>query len=207
MQKSLITLMLALLATLTTAAYAEQALVPQSGSGQVLCYDTAGAEIPCAGTGQDGDLQMGIPWPNPRFVDNGNGTINDNLTGLIWLKNAYCFGNGRRWTDALTSANSLTSGTCGLTDGSVAGDWRLPNKKELESLVNRRQTNPAIWLNSAGFTGVNAGTSGNYNEFYWTSTTYQNYTSYVWSFSLGTGRSALYDKSYSMITWAVRGGQ
>jgi len=43
-------------------------------------------------TGDDGDLQRGIPWPNPRFTDNEDGTVTDNLTGLIWLKDANCFG-------------------------------------------------------------------------------------------------------------------
>ena len=36
--------------------------------------------------------KKGVAWPNPRFTDNGNGTVTDNLTGLIWLKNANCFG-------------------------------------------------------------------------------------------------------------------
>ena len=37
------------------------------------------------GAGDDGDLEGGVAWPNPRFADNGDGTITDNLTGLIWL--------------------------------------------------------------------------------------------------------------------------
>lgn len=45
-----------------------------------------------ATAGEDGDLQKGLAWPSPRFTDNGNGTVTDNLTGLIWLKNADCFG-------------------------------------------------------------------------------------------------------------------
>ena len=45
--------------------------------------------------GDDGALQKGVAWPNPRFTDNGNGTVTDNLTGLIWLKNANCFGHER----------------------------------------------------------------------------------------------------------------
>ena len=35
--------------------------------------------------GDDGDLQKGVPWPDPRFTDNGDGTVTDHLTGLIWL--------------------------------------------------------------------------------------------------------------------------
>ncbi len=43
-------------------------------------------------TGDDGDYQAGVPVPNPRFTDNGDGTVTDNLTGLTWLKNASCLG-------------------------------------------------------------------------------------------------------------------
>ncbi|UCE55232.1 MAG: hypothetical protein JSV31_07260 [Desulfobacterales bacterium] len=53
---------------------------------------------PVAKTGQtdsyadcdDGDLEKGIVWPVPRFTDNEDGTVTDNLTGLVWLKNANC---------------------------------------------------------------------------------------------------------------------
>ena len=59
-------------------------------TGQTLCYDSLGAVVPCAGTGQDGEIKAGVAWPSPRFTDNSNGTVTDNLTGLIWLKNANC---------------------------------------------------------------------------------------------------------------------
>jgi hypothetical protein len=58
-----------------------------------------GQEISDA-TGDDGDLQMGVPWPNPRFTDNGDGTVIDNLTGLMWAKNANIYGT-RTWSEAL----------------------------------------------------------------------------------------------------------
>jgi len=38
-------------------------------TGQITCYDTEGTIISCEGTGQDGDLQMGIAWPEPRFTN------------------------------------------------------------------------------------------------------------------------------------------
>ena len=50
----------------------------------------------------------------------GKGTVTDNLTRLIWLKNANAFGV-RTWEQALSDANTLASGSAGLTDGSVAG--------------------------------------------------------------------------------------
>jgi hypothetical protein len=87
-------------------------------------------------TGDDGDLKKGVAWPTPRFTDNNNGTVTDNLTGLIWMKNANAFGM-RTWAQALSDANGLhDDGINDLKDGSQAGDWRLPNRKELESLVD-----------------------------------------------------------------------
>ncbi len=71
--------------------------------------------------------------PLDRFTDMGDGTIRDNASGLIWLTDASCSslegtdGVGRaNWNDANSAAAALTDGTCGLTDLSVAGDWRLP---------------------------------------------------------------------------------
>ncbi|HEY6999536.1 MAG TPA: hypothetical protein VH851_16480 [Candidatus Binatia bacterium] len=43
-------------------------------------------------TGDDGALRKGVVPPSPRFSDNANGTVIDNLTELIWLKDADCFG-------------------------------------------------------------------------------------------------------------------
>ncbi len=63
---------------------------PAQKTGQTKCYDASGTEISCSGTGQDGAYQNGATWPNPRFTYNENGTVKDNLTGLIWLKNANC---------------------------------------------------------------------------------------------------------------------
>ena len=104
-------------------------------TGQTQCWDAGGTVIPCAGTGQDGQYQAGIDpavsaifgtayntpaWTGVRFTDNGDGTVTDNLTALIWLKNANCFG-AKNWATALSDANALASGSCGLSDGSIAG--------------------------------------------------------------------------------------
>ena len=56
-----------------------------------------------------GPYREGVAWPTPRFTDNGNGTVTDNLTRLIWMKNANAFGM-KNWADALTIANTLASG-------------------------------------------------------------------------------------------------
>ena len=48
----------------------------------------------------------GVAWP-AAFIDNRDGTVLDNLTGLLWLKNANCFGRPRTWQEALDDANNL----------------------------------------------------------------------------------------------------
>jgi len=66
-----------------------------------------------------------------QAVDNGNGTIT--VGELVWLKKANCFSN-MNWGSAYSAAASLQSGACGLTDGSKAGQWRLPTADELQTL-------------------------------------------------------------------------
>ena len=176
-------------------------------TGQVTCYDLVGAVIGCAGTGQNGDLQSGVAWPNPRFVDNGNGTVVDMLTGLIWLKNANCFGV-RNWTTALADANTLASGACGLTDGTVAGQWRLPSRFELESLLDLEYYHPSLsnaagtaqWTEGDAFSGVQT------RIFYWSSTSAANSPQHAWYLFLYEGDVNYNDKRSDYYVWPVRGG-
>jgi hypothetical protein len=143
-------------------------------------------------------LQKGVAWPTPRFTDNNNGTVTDNLTGLIWLKNANAFGV-RTWVQALGDANGLKSGYAGLTDGSKAGDWRLPNLRELLSLVDYSRAPPALPANHP-FTDVTA-------SYYWSSTTVADLTNYAWhvNFYYGIGNGGY--KTDSLYVWCVRGGK
>ena len=132
-------------------------------TGQTACSDVNGNLQSCTSTGQDGEFQKGVSV-TPRFVDNANGTVKDNLTGLIWLKNTDCLGLVD-WTSALDDSNTLASGTCGLTDSSAAGSWRLPNVKELLSLVDYGRFNPAL-PEGHPFSGVTA------NGEFWSSTSH-----------------------------------
>jgi hypothetical protein len=194
-------------------------------TGQTACYNALGTEIDCSGSGQDGEYQKGCaPAAEPDlgadfdgynrtsfpcsagFTDNGNGTVTDNLTGLIWLKNANYNSTGggtgtATWADALSFCNSLQAGQCGLTDGSSAGDWRLPNINELRSLFD--PSRPAPYLpDGAPFTGVQS-------SYYWSSTTYANGTSDAWIIHLNLGHLNHGDKQplpFSYV-WPVRGGQ
>ncbi len=66
--------------------------------------------------GDDGALKPGVAWPNPRFTDNANGTVNDNLTGLMWTKDANAPGPAacgpattKTWQGALDYAACLNT--------------------------------------------------------------------------------------------------
>ena len=170
------------------------------------------ADIP----GDDCDLQAGMAWPVPRFTINtnaggsANGTVTDNLTGLIWLRKANLWGQ-TNWTNAVMSCNALCQGTpdAELSDGSVAGDWRMPNINELLSLIHWGYVNPPV-PNTEGtgkctqtgdpFTGIQG-------YVYWTSTTKVNDNAKVHTVWMIDGNvSWIYDKFQALnYTWPVRG--
>jgi hypothetical protein len=138
------------------------------------------------GTADDALLQLGAPLTSPRFIDNGDGTLADTVTGLTWLKQADCI--QQSWSGALSSINNLASGACGLTDGSSAGQWRLPNRAEMLSISDRAPTFPQAEY----FTGQAQGSFGPvtgpvvFNAFvssnyYWTSTTNAADPTQAWS--------------------------
>lgn len=188
----------------TTCAVAEW-ILPQTG--QTTCYDSVGTSLSsCAGTGQDGNTLAGKPWPTPRFTINmqangttPNGTVTDNLTGLIWLKNANCYSTIQTWAGALISASALASGTCGLADGSTKGQWRIPSVIELESLLNEQETFSSPWLNAQGFINVQP-------DYYWTSSTCAHATPSAWRITLYTGFVNGFDKMQGAFVWPVRSG-
>jgi hypothetical protein len=169
-----------------------QSSISLPGTGQVASY----------GTNDDGALRKGVAWPSPRFVDNNNGTVTDNLTGLVWLKQVNCYGT-MNWPSALSAANSLSTGTCGLADGSQAGDWRVPNVSELESLVSIAALNPALPDNP--FPAIAGGSS--LSSAFWSSTTFAGLTVNAWFVSLDTGYLKNASKKNLLNLLAVRDGR
>ena len=184
------------------------ALVPKTGHTE--CYKSTDPWETCTcGTtncplGQDGDLERGVTWPNPRFSDNGNGTVTDNLTGLIWMKNANC-DSDKNWGDALNYCNAMTAGYCGLLDGSSAGDWRLPNRFELESLLDLKYYNPALpntagtgqWSDGDLFTNVHW-------DWYWSSSSYAYSADGAWGMFFHNGDVMFEYKVNANYVWCVR---
>ncbi|NTV27271.1 MAG: DUF1566 domain-containing protein [Methanothrix sp.] len=172
-------------------------------AGQMTCWDANANVIDCYGTGQDGDIRAGVAWPNPRFTDNGDDTMTDNLTGLMWTKNGKAPGPTtcgpgtlKSWQDALNYVrclNTTENGYLGYTD------WRLPNVNELESLVNAEQSNIGLWLRSQGFTYV-------YSDSYWSSTSLAGYEGYALTVFLQSGEFGTALKSNAIYVWPVRAG-
>jgi len=186
---------------LTTAAflqfpilnlYAAEINLPRSG--QTTSY----------ASGDDGTVMAGQPAPSPRFTA-ADGTVTDNLTGLVWLQNANCKdtvggvvkGSGfLTWTNALSWSNSLASGKCGLTDDSVANQWRLPTRKELQTILDHSQYNPAVPANHP-FSNVQTSS-------YWSSTTYAYSTTFAWFVILIDGSVDYASKTDTRYVWPVR---
>ncbi|MDD5071144.1 MAG: DUF1566 domain-containing protein [Patescibacteria group bacterium] len=137
---------------------------------------------------------------NPSFTDNGNGTITDNCTGLMWKKctepdtsttNCAGYVNNVNWENALSQCQNLIFGGY--------NNWRLPNVKELMSIVNYQNSLPAI--NTTYFPNTNPGS----NTYYWSSTTVVHNTTSAWGVSFGYGLVDYTGKIYNLYVRCVRG--
>lgn len=134
--------------------------------------------------GEDSDYTIN----SPSYTDNGDGTITDNVTGLIWQKEDD--DTSRAWDDALTYCDNLSLG------GYI--DWRLPSDMELMGIVNYETYNPAI--NSTYFSNTNS-------SIYWSSTTYVYDSSNVWRVYFYDSDVNNNNKSLSNYVRCVRGRQ
>jgi hypothetical protein len=154
--------------------------------------------------GDDGALRKGVPWPDPRFRDEGDGTVTDLLTGLAWSKDADTPGPDvcepvvrKCWIEVQDYIRCLNEKAyLGYTD------WRLPNRTELVSLVDRGRRNPALPENHP-FTNIGW-------DHYWSSTSYRSDTANAWTVNMYYGEVVWNHKSYSGCShhvWPVRGGQ
>jgi hypothetical protein len=177
-------------------------------TGQTACWtfdadQGVWVEVPCAGAacaGQDGSYAAGCPRQG-RFVDNDDGTVTDNCTGLMWQKDTADVsddgqvgsrGDTLAWCDAVNYCDEL----------SFAGhdDWRLPNARELQSIVDYGRREPAI-----------DPVFGALPEYYWSSTSYAETPDDAWGIGFNVGylgirvKTGDFDFSYNFVR-AVRNG-
>ncbi len=136
--------------------------------------------------------------PNSAYIVNNDGTVTHKPTGLIWKRcsegeDSFCDGTPSKfnWSQALKFARE--SSFAGFTD------WRLPNLKELRSLVEECRTQPAI----------NDDIFPIFDSIYWTSSPeWTNWTSdYAWIVSFHTGYTSISSKDSENTVRLVRGGQ
>jgi hypothetical protein len=120
----------------------------------------------------------------PSLSDNGDRTITDDETKLIWQQDE---GGNMTWEAALAYCEEL----------SLAGfsDWRLPNKNELQSIIDYTTTNPSS--NSSFFSAT--------PSQYWSSTTYAANSNRAWSAYFGYGSLYYYEKTSSHDVRCVKG--
>jgi hypothetical protein len=141
-----------------------------------------------------------------RWCDNGDGTVTD-LLGyygmgkcLVWLKDAACLGlkpwQNPEGDDAFARVAGLKNGVCGLSDGSVIGNWWLPS---LSQLFHLKVGEDPVWTeNMFAFTGI--------GDYYWSSNAF-NSTDAVFSSMVNLGGYGLIDpRGQRNLVWAVRYG-
>lgn len=185
--------------------------------GVYVCNGTNGVD---GKDGKDGTNATRADGPcfdsTSRYVDCGNGTVTDTVTGLIWLKQSNCLAFNT-WAAANQAAAGLKNGDCGLTDNSSVGDWRLPTNDEWNTTIARAvelgckfgMTGGAPSLtNDAGTAcyGNGAGSSfvGVQSHNYWSSTSNRFDSQGAWSSTLSSGMVLAYVKGIMFKVWPVR---
>jgi len=173
---------------------------PLPDTGQHKCFDNSSTEIVCPAPGdpmaQDGSYDANQGKVQMSFTDNGDGTVTDNNTGLMWQKvTGDTDNNGSvseddkvTWQDALSYCESL----------SLAGysDWRLPEIFELYSIFDYSIPYPGPVIGSEF--------SGQVGD-YWSATTYAGDSSSAWVAYLDSSSGSYYDKTRKNYVRCVRG--
>ena len=160
-------------------------------TGQTSCHDVSGHPVPCAGSGQDAAFARGVPWPSPRFRVDGE-TVLDLLTGLAWTRDANPAEFPLDWREALDFVSRMNREQAHGFD-----DWRLPNRRELRSLISHQTRNPAL-PEGHPFNNVFLG-------WYWTSTTAAINPAFAWYVHMEGGRTFYGAKERYYLVWPVRG--
>ena len=180
-------------------------------TGQITCYDADGFSVACAGTGHDGEIRAGATL---AYTDNGDGTITDQNTGLTWEKltddgSIHDWENTYSWEDAFQGKIAVLNSAGGFAGHT---DWRVPNIRELQSLLHYGNAFPTAAIAPIfrtncipGCDGISCACTSN-TVYYLTSTTDRNIPDAFWAVEFGYGvpTSLLkYDGAYLR---AVRGG-
>ncbi|PTN33014.1 DUF1566 domain-containing protein [Desulfonatronum sp. SC1] len=120
-----------------------------------------------------------------RFVDNGDGTVTDTQTNLMWTKDANLFGK-LFWDDAMSR--------CGSFNISGKSGWRLPSRDELKTQYNAIQ-------GSQPFTGIQQADTGPSSSYFWSGTA--TGADYAWGVSMSDGGVNDAKKEHPLSVWCA----
>ncbi len=160
-------------------------------TGQTFCADVNGSRIPCAGTGQDAESAPGTAWDETRFQADDESVL-DTLSGLTWLRDANAPGFPVSWREAFDFIKTMNA-----EKHARHNDWRLPNRRELFSLITFDRHSPAL-PDGHPFRNV-------FQGWYWTSTTSAMHDDQAWHVHLMGGRMFWGSKTGYELVWPVRG--
>jgi hypothetical protein len=164
----------------------------QLETDQDTCYDTLGKQVDCQGSGHDaGNKRSGETALANRFKVMGD-SVQDTLWGLVWKKHAGLSEFPLSWPEALRFVEELNN-----SPNPLGNAWRLPNRRELFSLVSHQQVNPSL-PKSHPFSDV-------FNGYYWTGTTCARLPDQAWYVHMGGGRVYRGMKHGSYMVWPVSG--
>lgn len=137
--------------------------------------------------------------PTGRFVNNGNGTVTDTVTRLVWKRcseglsgNSCETGTAAAftWPEALSAAASSTFAS--------NSDWRLPTVQELDSIIEYKCTMPAINADIFPATRISN---------YWSVTPFAGYPGGSWNINFNDGSHESCSRNWSLSVRLVRGGK
>lgn len=165
-------------------------------TGQTTCHDTDGREIECAGSGQDAEFSRGHVWRAPRFdfaeEPEAHGTVTDLLTGLVWTRDANPGEFPMDWSEAHEFVSRMNRNRQHGFE-----DWRLPDRRELRSLISHQTRNPAL---PEGHPFINV-----FMGWYWSATTAAINEAFAWYVHMEGGRTFYGAKKQYYLVWPVRG--
>lgn len=161
-------------------------------TGLTRCYNEDGDVVDCLGSGQDAEFLAGHDWPLERFETTGEHLVVDRATGLIWTKNSCPTDFPLSWQEALGFIEQMNKEA-----RYGRSDWRMPNRRELRSLIDHSSKKPALTIGHP-FKNVFLG-------WFWTSTTAAIATCYAWYVHLEGGRMFYGNKDGYYWVWPVCG--
>lgn len=160
---------------------------------QTRCYNESGHEIPCAGSGQDGQ-NSGPRQPSTARFETRDDVVIDRATDMVWTHNASPATFPLSWSEAFEYVDDLNrSSHCGIDI------WRLPSRRELFSLISHQCINPAL---PEGHPFVNV-----FSGYYWTASPCRRLADQAWYIHVGGGRIYRGMKANSYMVWPVAGLQ